>query len=783
MSKTDTSSFTENWKLDTETTTFIVLDLETTWLDTNTETIMEIAAIRFTIERAGDRSYRATNVEERSMLINPEREVTEEISMITHITGDMLIGKPTWEEVRERVYEFLKWSVIVGHNVLFDVAMLKSHGINLEDAVILDTFELSELFSSDSESLNLWFLGSKYWFKTDKWEHRALWDTEICLSLFLYYLGELEKAPTKVKSILSLISKREQKKNIGYLMEFLSLTDIPEYGLDEQKYRTTSVMPEKKRKTWNEDILTPRVVSLSGRKEEEMNLLKELIKDQKHIHLLTSGSKVSTHMEDILTTAWFRCTEWIPKKKLCSLRYIEECILWNVPLERKLSILLGRVLIWLEQTEYGRIDEMKMYWREYEYVENFQMDESEMNNFSMLQEEKEEKAQIVIYTTYDYIKTPHNEPDCLIIKDVGFFDDGVRKAKSFTLDITALKELIKIEVKDSAIAEKILSALSHIEHIYTSIPERPTWNSEFPPGGFGETYFFDQKKLWKEGGVWLLLATRLLRWYSEHLTPPDGWWVQSRKNWKEISSCIEFLIEYHTHTSSCTSIVLDIGREWTVIRYIPHSLIHTITEITTLWAKEDVLLYGHGISGKKVASFLEKECGLFVQTSTPEKREKWEIQISESLRWKDLRWSVILTTSMRHIRDIGKECERMWVKTLMQGISGGKSKMLSLFEKNIEDTVLIWLIDSWRDEYQLWWLARWCIVAKLPFDPPSDPYFLARTVWMSNNFAHYSEPMVIIRINTLVWRIRSAGYDGEIYTLDERLSTSAWWMWVWKELL
>ncbi len=92
------------------------------------------------------------------MLIDPERKMTEEISLITHITDDMLVGKPRWQDVREKVADFIGDSVIVGHNVLFDVAMLATHGINLTEHAILDTFELSELFSSESESLNLGFL-------------------------------------------------------------------------------------------------------------------------------------------------------------------------------------------------------------------------------------------------------------------------------------------------------------------------------------------------------------------------------------------------------------------------------------------------------------------------------------------------------------------------------------------------------------------------------------------------------------------------------------------------
>ncbi len=99
-----------------------------------------------------------TDVVEHSQLIHPGRPLTQEISMITGITPAMLEGKPSFESVQEKVREFIGDAVIVGHNVLFDIAVLRSHGIDLSQNIVIDTFELSEIFSRGFESLNLGFL-------------------------------------------------------------------------------------------------------------------------------------------------------------------------------------------------------------------------------------------------------------------------------------------------------------------------------------------------------------------------------------------------------------------------------------------------------------------------------------------------------------------------------------------------------------------------------------------------------------------------------------------------
>jgi hypothetical protein len=109
--------------------------------------------------------------------------------------------------------------------------------------------------------------------------------------------------------------------------------------------------------------------------------------------------------------------------------------------------------------------------------------------------------------------------------------------------------------------------------------------------------------------------------------------------------------------------------------------------------------------------------------------------------------------------------------------------MLSIFQRNIEKTILIGIIDTWRDEYALWGVAKHIIIAKLPFDPPTDPYFLARTVGMTNNFAEYSQPIVTIRLNTLIERILESGHTGSVHSSDSRLRDTEWGKHIERELL
>ena len=95
--------------------TFAVVDVETTGGSPTTSALTEIAAARY---RGGE------CVGEFQSLVDPRCGVPPLISLLTGITDDMVRGAPSVESVLPSFLEFVRGSVIVGHNVGFDLSFL-----------------------------------------------------------------------------------------------------------------------------------------------------------------------------------------------------------------------------------------------------------------------------------------------------------------------------------------------------------------------------------------------------------------------------------------------------------------------------------------------------------------------------------------------------------------------------------------------------------------------------------------------------------------------------------
>jgi DNA polymerase-3 subunit epsilon len=101
------------------TLSFTVIDTETTGLDpSGGDEIIAIAAVRI----VNGRILRREVFDE---MVNPDRTITAASRAIHGISQEMLRGMPPIEDVLPRFHRFLEDTVIVGHNVNFDMRFLE----------------------------------------------------------------------------------------------------------------------------------------------------------------------------------------------------------------------------------------------------------------------------------------------------------------------------------------------------------------------------------------------------------------------------------------------------------------------------------------------------------------------------------------------------------------------------------------------------------------------------------------------------------------------------------
>jgi DNA polymerase-3 subunit epsilon len=96
---------------------FTVVDVETTGGSPATAALTEIAAATF---RGGE------CLGEFQTLVDPECGVPPLISLLTGITDEMVHGAPSVRSVLPSFLEFVRDSVIVGHNISFDMSFLNA---------------------------------------------------------------------------------------------------------------------------------------------------------------------------------------------------------------------------------------------------------------------------------------------------------------------------------------------------------------------------------------------------------------------------------------------------------------------------------------------------------------------------------------------------------------------------------------------------------------------------------------------------------------------------------
>lgn len=752
---------------------FVALDLETTGLDTKTDTIIEVAALRFHLEKDQAWKYRAIHEDERSMLINPGRKLEENISMITGISDNMLIGKKVWDEVQGKVHEFIGDAIIIGHNVLFDTAMLASHGINLGWNRVIDTFELSEIFSQDAESLNLGFLAEKYGFKWES-EHRALDDVKLSIGLFCHYIEMLENIDDR-----SLwYWEYSRTHDISGMVDVLLLVTWREWGrvFDLSIFESFQDWNEVKNIKYEMYENTYLWEYISWDTTEYRKSLEETSKTNEKILILTEWGKDTKFQKNLTEAWWKKSCIYYSNSHYISLASLREWLMRKT-WQRKETVFLLKILTWQSDTKTGLLEELKYYGEEREFLRFFRMWISESNFYTEKRSKMITESDIVVTdigSIDDWTHWRTQQKVSLIVTDTIGIAESLRKRKTEKISLSKIITDIEYLSLEKSLEDDLILAFSLFTNIIEMVPERPTGIAKHVPWDHGETYFIKQRDIWHRGFWPLIWVAELLGRSREAVEKESDRMNRYKKTlWDTIERSIYTIISLISRENENLSIIISIDQENTLLSLVPRSIEIPLGEIFAIAPPSARKLLVYAKPSPILENFMMHEYGISMWKHEEKTGRNIHIIPKLDISWKK---TVILTTSMKHIRTLHTELKgKFGIEHIFaQGISGGKAKMMTLFLRRPEKAILIGLIDTWQDEYPLW---EWCdsiIIAKIPFDPPSDPYYLARTVGMKNNFEEYSMPIALSSVESLVTKILLAQENMNINLYDERLLSTTW---------
>ena len=163
----------------------IVFDLETTGLSSRNCKIIEIGAVKI---KDGE------IVDEFDVFVDPECEISEEITKLTSITNDMVKGALKEKEAVEKFLEFAGDRLLIAHNANFDVGFIRvaceRQGIPFNNAY-LDTVGVSKYVNPELNQHKLNVIAEHYKLG-DFHHHRASDDARMLAEIFFVMLGRLK---------------------------------------------------------------------------------------------------------------------------------------------------------------------------------------------------------------------------------------------------------------------------------------------------------------------------------------------------------------------------------------------------------------------------------------------------------------------------------------------------------------------------------------------------------------------------------------------------------------
>ena len=199
-----------------EKRSYVALDLETTGLNPDQDTIIEIGAVKFQGSEVID-TYQT--------LVNPYRDLPDVIQRLTGIAQRNVDRAPPFAAVAGELQDFVGNLPVVGHNISFDLNFLSMHGLPINNETY-DTWDLASILLPYSTDYSLGGLVGQLGAQHPR-PHRALPDAQATHQVFVNLLALAGAIDPAIAAYIQALSSRAQWP-VGLLFGGLPSLDRPQ---------------------------------------------------------------------------------------------------------------------------------------------------------------------------------------------------------------------------------------------------------------------------------------------------------------------------------------------------------------------------------------------------------------------------------------------------------------------------------------------------------------------------------------------------------------------------
>ena len=297
---------------------YVAMDFETTWLDVSKDDAIQIWLVEI------DKDWNIIN--QFKSFLKPEKNILELKSLVAYITWisvDDIQSAPSIFDVKDEALKFF-WenTILIGHNIEFDINFLKKYFPDVKYFDSIDTFYLAQnlihyplSYALDVlvESLMQNKIFKEYFLKLHGWEdydenniHDWLYDSQNALTLFMYEINRIDTLFSKYPVLWKILSK-----NVWLYHKILN------YQLDRasNSNEKISVPALKKQLPWSKTLKIKQNIDLKNYKIWERyfvwnvdlsQLVMSLVSGNRDIIMSFASVAKLNIVKNILNEAWIK---------------------------------------------------------------------------------------------------------------------------------------------------------------------------------------------------------------------------------------------------------------------------------------------------------------------------------------------------------------------------------------------------------------------------------------------------------------------------------------------